>query len=33
MQRTEVGQTIVLTLLRDGKQIEVPVTLTERPTS
>jgi S1-C subfamily serine protease len=33
MQRTEVGQTIVLTLLRDGKQIEVPLKLTERPTS
>jgi S1-C subfamily serine protease len=33
MQQTEVGQTIKLTLLRDGKQIEVPLTLTERPTS
>jgi serine protease Do len=33
MQGTQVGQTVKLTLLRDGKQIEVPVTLTERPTS
>jgi S1-C subfamily serine protease len=32
MQQTKVGQTVKLTLLRDGKQIEVPVKLTERPT-
>jgi S1-C subfamily serine protease len=33
MQQTEVGQTVKLTILRDGEQLEVPVTLTERPTS
>jgi len=33
MQQTQVGQTVKLTLLRDGKQIEVSITLTERPTS
>jgi 2-alkenal reductase len=33
MQQTEVGQTVNMTLLRDSKQIEVPVTLTERPSS
>jgi S1-C subfamily serine protease len=33
MQQTQVGQTVKLTLLRDGKQIKVPVKLTERPTS
>ena len=27
----EVGQTIVLTIIRDGEQIEVPLTLGERP--
>jgi len=27
----EVGQTIVLTVIRDGEQIEVPLTLSERP--
>jgi S1-C subfamily serine protease len=33
MQQTKAGQTVKMTLLRDGKQIEVPVKLTERPTS
>jgi serine protease Do len=33
MQQTEPGQTVNLTVLRDGKQIEVPVELAERPTS
>ena len=33
MQQTKVGQTVNLTVLRDGDQIEVPVKLTERPTS
>jgi S1-C subfamily serine protease len=33
MQQTKVGQTVQLTLLRDGKQIEVSVTLTARPGS
>jgi serine protease Do len=33
MQQAEPGQTVNLTVLRDGKQIEVPVELAERPTS
>jgi S1-C subfamily serine protease len=33
MQQTKAGQTVKLTLLRDRKQIEVPVKLAERPTS
>lgn len=31
VRRAEPGQTIALTLLRDGKEIEVEVTLTKRP--
>ena len=27
----EVGQTIMLTVIRDGEQIELPLTLAERP--
>jgi 2-alkenal reductase len=28
---TEIGQTVLLTIVRDGREIEVPVTLGERP--
>ena len=28
---TEVGQTITLTLIRDGQQLDVPLTLGQRP--
>ena len=31
VRETEVGQTVVLTIIRDGKEMEVPVTLGERP--
>jgi S1-C subfamily serine protease len=31
LQGTEVGQTVVLQILRDGREIEIPVTLAERP--
>ncbi|MFZ5919026.1 MAG: S1C family serine protease [Chloroflexota bacterium] len=33
LQTTEVGQTVVLHILRDGQEIEVPVKLAERPRS
>ena len=33
VQQAQPGQDVPLTLLRDGKQVEVPVTLGERPTS
>jgi 2-alkenal reductase len=29
--QTEVGQTITLTIIRDGQQIDVPLTLGQRP--
>jgi serine protease Do len=32
VQQAQPGQEVTLTLLRDGKQVEVPVTLGERPT-
>ncbi len=31
VRETEVGQRVVLTIIRDGKRMEVPVTLGERP--
>jgi len=31
VNKTSVGQTVKLTLLRDGKQMDVNVTLTARP--
>ncbi len=31
VQQAQPGQDVSLTLLRDGKQVEVPVTLGERP--
>ena len=31
LQSTEVGQTVVLKILREGKEIEIPVQLAERP--
>ncbi len=31
LQGTEVGQTVVLKIMRDGKEIEIPVKLAERP--
>ncbi|MBA3874264.1 MAG: PDZ domain-containing protein, partial [Anaerolineae bacterium] len=31
--KTQPGQTINLTVLRDGKEINIPVTLTARPVS
>jgi len=31
LQRTQVGQTVVLNILRDGREMEVPVKLAERP--
>jgi S1-C subfamily serine protease len=31
VRETEVGQTIVLTIIRDGERLEIPVTLGERP--
>ena len=33
MQQAKAGQTVNMTVLRDGDQIEMPVKLTERPTS
>ena len=33
LQQAEPGQKVTLTILRDGKQIEVPMTLSERPGS
>jgi 2-alkenal reductase len=31
VRETEVGQEVVLTIIRDGKEMGVPVTLGERP--
>jgi S1-C subfamily serine protease len=31
LQRTRVGQTVALTIIRDGEQITLPVELGERP--
>ena len=31
LQSTQVGQRVVLEILRDGKEIEIPITLAERP--
>jgi 2-alkenal reductase len=31
VRETDVGQTVVLTIIRDGKEMEIPVTLGERP--
>jgi PDZ domain-containing protein len=33
VQQAQPGQDVPLTLLRDGKQVEVPITLGERPAS
>jgi 2-alkenal reductase len=31
VSETEVGQTLTLTIIREGEQMEVPLTLGERP--
>ena len=31
LSQAQAGQVVTITVLRDGKQVEVPLTLTERP--
>ena len=31
VRETEVGQTVMMTIVRDGEELDIPITLGERP--